>query len=195
MDVRRREHAIISCYHEAGHAVMACHHRIKVLYVTMTPADDCVDTGLTATVNDDVTGLPEAEARMQVAAAGDIAANRRLPVREELTDDSLQRRFAHDERVIADFDFPRFNDRLIFAWWGRARDEMIRNATPAEASGPTSWLPIFRDAEQLVRGNLWPAVAAVAEELSWSTSDLSHEDIAALATTALDEPPNDIMCR
>jgi hypothetical protein len=69
---------------------------------------------------------------------------------------------------------------------------MIRNATPAEASGPTSWLPIFRDAEQLVRGDLWPAVAAVAEELSWSTSGLLQEDVATLATSALDEPPNDI---
>ena len=192
--VRRREHAIISCYHEAGHAVMAWHHGIKILYVTMTPADDHAHTGLTATADDDATGLPEAKARMQVAAAGDMAANWRLPVPEELTDGSLLRRFAHDERVVADSDFARFNDRLIFAWWGRARDAMIRNATPAEASGPASWLPLFRDAEQLVRGDLWPAVEAVAEELSWSTSDLSREDVATLATTALDEPPNDITC-
>jgi hypothetical protein len=141
--VRRREHAIISCYHEAGHAVMAWHHGIKILYVTMTRADDHAHTGLTATADDDVTSLPEAEARMQVAVAGDMAANWRLPVPEELTDGSLLRRFAHDERVVADSDFARFNDRLIFAWWGRARDEMIRNATPAKASGPASWLPIF----------------------------------------------------
>jgi hypothetical protein len=192
VDVRRREHAIIDCYHEAGHAVMAWYHGIKILYVTMAPAGDHTHTGLTATADDDVTALPQAQARMQVAAAGDIAANWRLPVPEELTDDSLLRRFAHDERVVADSDFPRFNDRLIFAWWGRVRDEMIRNATPAEADGPASWLPIFRDAEQLIRSDLWPAVAAVAEALSWSTSDLSHDDVATLATTALDELPKDI---
>jgi hypothetical protein len=191
VDVRRREHAIISCYHEAGHAVMAWYHGIKILYVTMTPADDHAHSGLTATADDDIIGLAETEARMQVAAAGEIAANWRLPVPEELTDDSLLRRFARDERVIADSDIPRFNDRLIFAWWGRTRDEVIRNAAPDEASGPASWLPIFRDAKQLIHGDLWPAVEAVAEDLSWSTSDLSYEDVATLATAATYEPPPD----
>ena len=50
--------------------------------------------------------------------------------------------------------------------------------------GPRGWLPVFRNAEQLIRGDLWPAVEAVAEELSWSTSDLSHEDVARLAAAA-----------
>ena len=122
---------------------------------------------------------------MQVAAAGEIAQNWRLPIPEELTDNSLLRRFAHDERVVADSEFPRFNDRLIFAWWGHTRDEVIRNAALNETSGPAAWLPVFRNAEQLIRGNLWPAVEAVAEELSWSISELSHKDVATLATTAL----------
>ena len=58
---------------------------------------------------------------------------------------------------------------------------MIRNAASGEAVVPAGWLPVFRDAEQLIRGGLWPAV----EELSWSTSDLSHEGVARLATAAL----------
>jgi hypothetical protein len=137
------------------------------------------------TAEDDTISLVQAEVRMRVAAAGEIAQNWRLPYPEELTDDSLLRRFACDERVVAGSDFPRFDDRLIFAWWGRTREEMIRNAASGEAVVPAGWLPVFRDAEQLIRGGLWPAVEAVAEELSWSTSDLSHEDVARLATAAL----------
>jgi hypothetical protein len=185
VDVRRREHAIISCYHEAGHAVMAWHYGLEILYVTMTPPHDNAQAGLTATAEDDVVGVVQTEVRMQVAAAGEIAQNWRLPNPEELTDDSLLRRFARDERVVGGSDFPRFDDRLIFAWWGRARDEVIGNAASGEAVGPAGWLPVFRNAEQLIRGDLWPAVEAVAEDLSWGTSDLSHEDVARLAASAL----------
>ena len=103
---------------------------------------------------------------MRVAAAGEIAQNWCLPNPEELTDDSLLRRFARDERVVAGGDFPRFDDRLIFTWWGRARDEMIRNATSGEAVVPAGWLPVFREAEQPILGGLWPTVEAVAEELA-----------------------------
>jgi hypothetical protein len=185
VNVPRREHAIISSYHEAGHAVMAWHYGLKILYVTMTSPDDNAHAGLTATAEDDVIGLVQTEVRMRVAAAGEIAQNWRRPNPEELMDDSLQRRFARDERVVAGSDFPRFDDRLIFAWWGRTRDEVVRKAASGEANGPAGWLPVFRDAEQLIHGELWPAVEAVAEELSWSTSDLSHEDLARLAATAL----------
>jgi len=184
VEVRRRKHAIISCYHEAGHAVMAWHYGLEILYVTMTAPDDIAHAGLTATAEDDTIGLVQAEVRMRVAAAGEIAQNWRLPKPEELTDDSLLRRFTRDEKVIAGSDFPRFDDRLIFAWWGRTRDEVVRNAASNEAVGPAGWLSVFRNAEQLIRGDLWSAVEAVAEELSWSTSDLSHEDVARLAATA-----------
>jgi hypothetical protein len=168
---------------------MAWHLGIRIVSVTMAPPDDNAHAGLTETVPDEVLGLAQAEARMRVAAAGEIAQEWRLqywrPVPEELLDDSLRGRFAHDERVVAESDFLRFDDRLIFAWWGRKRDEVIGDIAPDEARGPTSWLPAFRDAELLIRGDLWPAVAAVAEELSWSTSDLSHEDVTRLAAAAL----------
>lgn len=189
MDVPRRPQAVISSFHEAGHAVMAWHLGIRIVSVTMASSDDNAHAGLTEAVPDEVIGLAQAEARMRVAAAGEIAQDWRLqhwrPVPEESPDDSLRRRFAHDERVLAESDFPRFDDRLIFAWWGRKRDEVIGDVTPDEARGPASWLPVFRDAELLIRGDLWPAVAAVAEELSWNTSDLSHEDVTRLAAAAL----------
>lgn len=185
MDVRRREHAIISCYHEAGHAAMAWHFGLQILYVTMTSPDDTAHAGLTATAEDDTISLARAEVRMKVAAAGEIAQNWRLPNPEELTDDSLLRRFARHENAAGASGIPRFDDRLIFAWWGRTRDELIRDAATEDVAGPPGWLSVFRNAEQLIRGDLWPAVEAVAEELSWSTADLTHEDVARLAATAL----------
>ena len=97
---------------------MAWRYGLNILYVTMTPPDGNTHGGLTTTAEDDTISLVQAEVRMQVAAAGEIAQNWRLPNPEELTDDSLLRRFARDERVVAGSDFPRFDDRLIFAWWG-----------------------------------------------------------------------------
>jgi hypothetical protein len=185
VDVRRREHAIISCYHEAGHAVMAWYSGLRILYVTMASPDDTAHAGLTATAEDDTISLVRAEVRMKVASAGEIAQNWRLPNPEELADVSLLRRFARDEKVAGASGIPRFDDRLIFAWWGRTRDELIRNAASGEATGLPGWLSVFRSAEQLIRDGLWPAVEAVAEKLSWSASDLSHEDVARLAATAL----------
>ena len=68
---------------------------------------------------------------------------------------------------------------------GIIRDDEIRKTDPNATTGPASWLPAYREAEQLIRDELWPAVQAVAEELSRSTADLRDEDIAALATAAL----------
>ena len=72
MDVRRREHAIISCFHEAGHAVMAWHHGIKILHVTMTPPDDRVHAGLVATADDDTIGLAQTETQISGKGASDL---------------------------------------------------------------------------------------------------------------------------
>jgi hypothetical protein len=173
----------------AGHAVMAWHQGIRILRVTMTPPDINAHVGLTETAEDETIEPARTVARMQVAAAGEIAENWRLqfwkPDPEELSDASLLRRFERDERVIVESNFPRYDDRLVFAWWGHQRDELTHNIATGEASGPVSWLPVFRDAELLIRDDLWPAVQAVADELSWSARDLSHEDIERIATTAL----------
>jgi hypothetical protein len=185
-----RLHAIISCYHEAGHAVMAWHQGIRILRVTMTPPDENAHVGLTETAEDETIGPAQAAARMQVAAAGEIAENWRLqywkPDPEEQSDASLLRRFEHDESVVAESNFPRYDDRLIFAWWGHQRDELTDDIANSDASGPASWLPVFREAELLIRGDLWPAVQAVADELSWSAQDLSHEDIERIANHCAD---------
>ena len=56
-------------------------------------------------------------------------------------------------------------DYLAFAKWGLERDAEIRKTQPDAVVGPASWLPIFRETEQLIRGELWPAVQAVGEKL------------------------------
>lgn len=186
MDPRPLIYALASCYHEAGHAVAFWHYGVRLCHVTMNPPPDSGHWGQTVTATRlKPVGLAQIEADMQCAAAGDIAQNRLVWPREELTEERLIRIFRRDaERVAEDPDF-LVNDGLIFAKGGLARDDEIRNTNPGGAIGPESWLPVFREAERLIRGELWPAVQAVAEELCRSTVDLGHEDVTALAIAAL----------
>src|SRR5689334_6483158 len=69
---------------------------------------------------------------------------------------------------------------------GSGRDIEIRKMAPEAATGPETWLPIFREAEQLIRVDLWPAVKAVAHELVRNPEDLHNADVAALASAAPD---------
>jgi hypothetical protein len=52
-------------------------------------------------------------------------------------------------------------------------------------SGPDGWLEIWHDIESKIRGELWPAVMAVAAELTISPRRLSYKDVSAIASTAL----------
>jgi len=177
------------CYHEAGHAVVAFHHGLKLLYVTMEPPPDSGHWGQTATVAPEVMDLAQLEIAMQVAAAGDIARSWFLPTREadreERTDDWLMKRFRNAARAVAESDlWFRDVDRLIFAQRGLERDAEIRKAGANAAIAPGGWIPVFREAERLICDELWPTVEAVAEELIQSPHELSHEDVAALVATA-----------
>jgi hypothetical protein len=101
------------------------------------------------------------------------------------TDDSLIRRFTRDAaRATANQGSP-VTDTLIFANFGLARDEEIRAVAPDTPVGPASWVPIWREAERLIRFELWPAVEAVAEELMRCTTQLCYEDVDALAVAGL----------
>ncbi len=55
----------------------------------------------------------------------------------------------------------------------------------ASLAGPISWVQVWRDAEQLIRVELWPAVQAVAEDLRASTRDLDFDAVAAIASSAM----------
>jgi hypothetical protein len=56
-----------------------------------------------------------------------------------------------------------------FADMGRARDAEFRNAGLDEI-GSASWVPVWLDAEEMIRGSLWPAVQAVADALLTGTN-------------------------
>ena len=177
------------CYHEAGHAVVAFHHGLKLLYVTMEPPSDSGHWGQTATAAPDVMDLAQLEIAMQVAAAGDIAQSWFLPTREadreERTDDWLMKRFRNAARAVAESD-PWFRnvDRVIFAERGLERDAEIGNTGAEAVIDLEGWVRVFREAERLVCDDLWPAVEAVAQGLIQNPAKLSHEDVARLVATA-----------
>ena len=55
----------------------------------------------------------------------------------------------------------------------------------AGPTGPDKWLEIWHNAESKVRGELWPAVIAVAAELTISPRSLSYKEVSAIASAAL----------
>ncbi|MGO8959179.1 MAG: hypothetical protein ACLQFR_17710 [Streptosporangiaceae bacterium] len=140
--------------------------------------------GETKTVDHEIASLAQIEAEMKCAAAGEIAARARSKFREELPDDGLIACLTRDAaRFTEDPSLPK-NDGLRFAELGLARDSGLRKAAPDAATGPATWLPIFREAERLIEVEIWPAVQAVAYELIRNPDDLHNEDVAALATAA-----------
>jgi hypothetical protein len=177
------------CYHEAGHAVVAFHHGLKLLYVTMEPPPGSGHWGQTATAAPEVMDLAQLEIAMQVAAAGAIAQSWFLPTREadreQRTDDWLMKRFRNAARAAAESD-PWFRDvdRLIFAERGLERDAAIRNAGAEAVIDLEGWIRVFREAERLACDELWPVVEAVAEGLIQNPAKLRHEDVARLVVTA-----------
>ena len=172
------------CYHEAGHAVAFWHHGIEIEYVTVNSFDS-EHFGEVKTVSHEVISLAEVEAEMKCAAAGEIATRAFSKRREDLANDWLIECFTHDATRFTEDPNIRDDDRRRFAEMGLARDIETRKAAPEAATGPVTWLPVFRETERLIRVELWPAIQAVANELSQNPADLWQQDVAALAATAL----------
>jgi hypothetical protein len=184
MAKRLRLHSMTHCYHEAGHAVAFWHHGIEIEYVTMNSSNPG-HFGETKTVDHETASLAEIEAEMQCAAAGEIAQKSLSRLSEERSDDGMIRLFALHASGLPEDPNVWVTDGMIFAGMGLKRDAKIRRAAKDAATGPETWLAVFREAERLIQVELWPAVKAVGDELSWSEADLHNEDVVALATTAL----------
>jgi hypothetical protein len=178
----------IICYHEAGHAVLLWHYGVRFDRVTLTPPADSGHWAQTLLPErpdiQDVDGL---EKDMRVAAAGEIAERRPFLLKGVPADDELLRHFFRADAAAIEHPDHLINDHLIFANMGRKRDRKLREDAQDAATGPQSWVRVWREAEQLVRIDLWSAVHAVAEELRRRTRDLEFEEAAALATSALRE--------
>jgi hypothetical protein len=183
-------------YHEAGHTAMFCYYKIPIQYVSVRP--DLVNgyAGMVVpAVNEPTEGRLSLEDWMRCAAAGD-AAKRHILRRgiPEATD--LITAFTIAATDIAENpNNPRHSDMRNFAYLGRQRDQEIRQ-TDASQTGSEGWEPIWLEAEELIRGELWSAVQAVAERL-WtmvvanqgkdltSLPDLNGEEACAIVLEAM----------
>ena len=175
-----------AAYHEAGHAVAFWHYGIKLRCVTLRPPADSGHQAQTVTVDrGEITGMVELENEMKCAAAGDIAQRRVFVTHRVPTDYELIRKFeVAVAQVTTHPDIPDEDDRAL-AKAGLARDDEIREACADVVTGPAGWLRVWREAEQLIRVDLWPAVRAVAEELRRTERDLLDADVAALAGASM----------
>ena len=176
-------------YHEGGHAAMFWHYGIPLEYVSIKSDPVHFRAGVTKTPRrSHITSREALENEMRVSAAGNAAAwhilGRPVPIPQYLTRD-----FA---LALADLqanpDSPIHNDVRDFVDMGRARDEEFLNAGLDE-TGSASWVPVWLDAEEMIRGSLWPAVQAVADALLTAPSlHIDGEQAAELMYAADGRP-------
>jgi hypothetical protein len=186
-----RQYAVedVVCYHEAGHAVAFWHYGVELRYVSARPTADGAHRGQTVTVDRaPPAGVAELETEMKCAAAGDIAQKRLFPDHRLPADGELTRGFEVLPARLNSEPELAVEDTADFVRFGRDRDDEIRSAGADAPTGPAGWLRIWREAEQLIRVELWPAVEAVAEELRRS-EHLGGADVAALAKAAMGGHP------
>src|SRR5690348_11162087 len=106
-------------------------------------------------------GKEELEKWMRCAAAG-RAAERHGYGRQPQDDPILIDIFERTVVYLAENPDPTFHDDMLnFVRLALLRD----NEVAPEQANPSNWITIWREAEELIRGQLWPAVQAVFERL------------------------------
>ena len=184
------------CYHEAGHAAMFAYYGIPIEYVSVRPDLANRYAGMVKpAVEMPTTGKTELENWMRCAAAGEAAKRHRLR-RSAPEDANLIMVFTQAaEDVTENADSLRHSDMRNFAEAGLRRDQEIPQ-TNGDQTGPANWVPIWREAEELVAGELWIAVQAVGEKL-WAMviandgkpitdlPDLDGDEVATLVSQAM----------
>jgi hypothetical protein len=180
---RPRLHSPYTAYHEAGHAVAFWHHGVPFRYATLEPripgnAGHVYGIRLRPAVDSD--GLAK---EMRFAAAGDIAYGRIMRSSQVPADAPLLRRFI---RAAANPEDPFLSaDERNFISAALRRDAMLSVEDAGQAIGPSAWLGIWRDTEQLIRVTLWPAVYAVAWEMVFSSRALTYPEVALIAEAGM----------
>jgi hypothetical protein len=180
---RPRLHSPYTACHEAGHAVAFWHHGVPFRYVTLEPripsnAGHVYGVRLRPAVDSD--GLAR---EMLFAAAGDIAYGRIMRSSGVPADGTLFRRFT---RAAANPEDPFLSvDQRNFISAALKRDAILSAEDPSRVIGPSAWLGIWRDTEQLIRVTLWPAVYAVAWEMVFSSRALTYPEVAVIAETGM----------
>lgn len=190
-----------SVYHEAGHAAMFAHFGITIDYVSIRP--DLVNGygGVVKTaVEPPQSGKLVLEDWMRSSAAGRLASDHRLRLnvpsvkQPTFAVPDVAKLISEFEEVAVDLaanpDRPGHDDLRNFVGLGLLRDVEVEDS---QQIGPRAWVQTWLEADQLVRGELWPAVRAVFESL-WeiaiankgkpveSMPDLSGRDVAAIVS-------------
>jgi hypothetical protein len=175
-------------YHEGGHAAMFWHYGISLEYVSFEP--DLINGygGVTVTApRAEISGRTALENEMRIAAAGD-AAKAHIRHRPNPNAQDLMGRF---DATVAEFQADpnplQQGDLQTFVHMALARDDEFRLAGLDLKTGPSSWVSVWLEAEEMVRGNLWPAVTAVAEALIASSDPrrIRGDEAAALMAAAM----------
>jgi hypothetical protein len=182
-------------YHEAGHAVMFWFYGIPIEYVSIVPEfAGGRGTWTKTAVNPPTTGQSELEKWMRAAAAGEAAEGNcggsEVPEASALAPklDAAVRKL--DEESLNHDAAPKDHDYRNLACLGLDRDKDIaREGTGAE-TGTAAWAPIWLEAENMVREDLWAAVEAVADGLESSLGTdhhgwLSSDEVGELASVAM----------
>jgi len=180
-------------FHEAGHTAMFTYYKIPIQSVSVRP-DLAQGYGgmVLPAINEPEAGKEELEKWMRCAAAGQ-AAERRGYGRQPQDDPILKDIFERTIDFLAKNPNPTFHDDMLnFVRLALARDKEVA----PEQAGPANWITIWREAEELIRGQLWPAVEAVFKRLLSiaeanignpveAMSDLDGEEAAVIVRAAL----------
>jgi hypothetical protein len=190
-------------YHEGGHAAMFWHYHIPLEYVSFEADLTHGYGGVTVPMPWPApTGQVGWENEMRIAAAG-CAAKRHIMRQQVPRAAELITGFEHWVAEVDKNPNPTtHHDMRNFVIAARARDEAIRDVGSGLETGPASWVPIWRDAELLIRGNepivrrgepvtggkLWSAAEAVANWLIAAADPrvLNGEEAAALMSAAME---------
>lgn len=180
-------------FHEAGHAAMFTYYKIPIQSVSIRPELALGYGGmLRPAIDEPDADQEQLEKWMQCAAAGQ-AAERRGYGRQPQADAWLVDIFTRTVEFLSNNPDSEFHDDML----NFVRLALVRGKEVAqEQAGPSNWIAIWRKAEDLIRGDLWPAVEAVhARLLSIAESnmgkligempDLDGDEAAELVYAAL----------
>lgn len=163
--------------HEAGHAVAYWSHGWHFRYVTMRPRAKNAFAGVRMNGERACETPAKLATSMECAAAGRIAQF--LMFSDAASDQHLRMEFARVAgppflEAYEDVDMRQFVGCGLALDWHDVRQ-----------TGPDGWLEIWHNAESKIRGELWPAVMAVAAELTLSPKPLSYKEVSTIASAAL----------
>jgi hypothetical protein len=169
--------------HEAGHAVAYWSHGWSFRYVTMRPRAQNVLAGVRmhrARVSDTPAKLMTT---MECSAAGRIA---QFMMSSDVASDRLLRQEL--ERVAGPPFLGTYPDVDMRQFVGAGIELDWHNVWP---TGPDGWLQIWHAIDAKITGELWPAVMAVATELTVSPRRLSYREVSVISSTALRDTASD----